>query len=135
MRNTVKSYIEKNNWECEVYPSPFAVFLNKDEKIYVEPDISVICDKDKLNDRGCVGAPDFVIEVVSKSSRKMYYITKNALYSDAGVREYWIVDPEKNRVIVYNFTGDESVNDYTLQDFVKVVIYEDFMIDFGSMEL
>ena len=53
----------------------------------------------------------------------------------AGVKEYWIVDPEKNRVIVYNFTGDESVNDYTLQDFVKVGIYEDFVIDFGSMEL
>ena len=101
----------------------------------MEPDISVICDKDKLNDRGCVGTPDFVIEVVSKSSRKMDYTTKNALYSDAGVREYWIVDPEKNRVIVYNFTGDESVNDYTLQDFVKVGIYEDFVIDFGSMEL
>ena len=49
--------------------------------------------------------------------------------------EYRIVDPEKNRVIVYNFTGDESVNDYTLQDFVKVGIYEDFVIDFGSMEL
>lgn len=55
--------------------------------------------------------------------------------SSAGVKEYWIVDPEKNRVIVYNFTGDESVNDYTLQDFVKVGIYEDFVIDFGSMEL
>lgn len=62
----------------------------------MEPDISVICDKDKLNDRGCVGTPDFVIEVVSKSSRKMDYTTKNALYSDAGVREYWIVDPEKD---------------------------------------
>ena len=58
MRNTVKSYIEKNNWECEVYPSPFAVFLNKDEKIYVEPDISVICDKDKLDDRGWIVDPE-----------------------------------------------------------------------------
>ena len=47
LSHVIKSYIEKNNGECEVYPSPFAVFLNKDEKIYVEPDISVICDKDK----------------------------------------------------------------------------------------
>lgn len=108
MRNIVKSYIEKNNWECEVYPSPFAFFFNKDEKIYVEPDISVICDKDKLNDRGCVGAPDFVIEVVSKSSRKMDYTTKNALYSDAGVREYWIVDPEKERTTIYYYEQDEA---------------------------
>ena len=67
LSHIIKSYIEKNNGKCEVYPSPFAVFLNKDEKTYVEPDISVIRDKDKLNDRGCAGAPDFVIEVVSKS--------------------------------------------------------------------
>ena len=74
----------------------------------MEPDISVICDKDKLNDRGCVGTPDFVIEVVSKSSRKMDYTTKNALYSDAGVREYWIVDPEKERTTIYYYEQDEA---------------------------
>ena len=68
-------------------------------------------------------------------SKKMDYLLKLLKYRFAGVKEYWIVDPEKNRVIVYNFTGDESVNDYTLQDFVKVGIYEDFVIDFGSMEL
>ena len=67
--------------------------------------------------------------------KKMDYLLKLLKYRSAGVKEYWIVDPEKNRVIVYNFTGDESVNDYTLQDFVKVGIYEDFVIDFGSMEL
>jgi Uma2 family endonuclease len=72
---------------------------------------------------------------VSPASKKMDYLLKLLKYRSAGVKEYWIVDPEKNRVIVYNFTGDESVNDYTLQDFVKVGIYEDFVIDFGSMEL
>ena len=74
----------------------------------MEPDISVICDKDKLNDRGCVGVPDFVIEVVSKSSRKMDYTTKNPLYSDVGVREYWIVDPEKERTTIYYYEQDEA---------------------------
>ena len=106
-----------------------------DGNTYVEPDISVICDSDKLDDRGCKGAPDWIIEIVSPASKKMDYLLKLLKYRFAGVKEYWIVDPEKNRVIVYNFTGDESVNDYTLQDFVKVGIYEDFVIDFGSMEL
>ena len=112
-----------------------AVYLDERSNTYVEPDISVICDPDKLDDRGCKGAPDWIIEIVSPASKKMDYLLKLLKYRSAGVKEYWIVDPEKNRVIVYNFTGDESVNDYTLQDFVKVGIYEDFVIDFGSMEL
>lgn len=66
-----------------------------DDKTYVEPDISIVCDKNKITDKGINGAPDFIIEIVSPSSRRMDYNTKNALYADAGVREYWIVDPEK----------------------------------------
>lgn len=97
-------HIEKNNGSCEVYPAPFAVFLNKDDKTYVEPDISVICDKNKLDNRRCNGAPDFIIEIMSPSSRKMDYSTKNTLYSDAGVREYWIVDPEKEHTTPNRFT-------------------------------
>ena len=71
----IREYIRKNNGFCKVYPAPFAVFLNKDDKTYVEPDISVICDKSKIDNRGCNGAPDFIIEIVSLSSRKngLYY--------------------------------------------------------------
>ena len=129
----IDRYIEEHKGKCEVYAAPFAVYLDERSNTYVEPDISVICDPDKLDDRGCKGAPDWIIEIVSPASKKMDYLLKLLKYRFAGVKEYWIVDPEKNRVIVYNFTGDESVNDYTLQDFVKVGIYEDFVIDFGSM--
>ena len=114
---------------------PFAVYLDERSNTYVEPDISVICDSDKLDDRGCKGAPDWGIEIVSPASKRMDYLLKLLKYRSAGVKEYWIVDPEKNRVIVYNFTGDESVNDYTLQDSIKAGIYDDLVIDFGSMEL
>ena len=131
----IDRYIEEHKGKCEVYAAPFAVYLDERSNTYVEPDISVICDPDKLDDRGCKGAPDWIIEIVSPASKKMDYLLKLLKYRSAGVKEYWIVDPEKNRVIVYNFTGDESVNDYTLQDFVKVGIYEVFVIDFGSMEL
>lgn len=60
----IKDYIRHNNGECEIFPSPFAVFLNANHDIYLEPDISVICDKNKLTDEGCKGAPDWVIEIV-----------------------------------------------------------------------
>ncbi len=81
---------------------PFAVFLDKTDTNYVEPDISVICDKSKLTDKGYFGVPDWIIEIVSPGSRKMDYFTKLFKYHTAGVREYWIVDPEKNRVFVSN---------------------------------
>ena len=104
----ITNHIRSKGGPCEVYPAPFAVVLNQDEDTYVEPDISVICDKEKLSDRGCEGAPDMVVEIVSPGSRRMDYTTKNALYSDAGVREYWVVDPEKERTIVYRFEADEA---------------------------
>lgn len=131
----IREYIRSHKEKCEVYAAPFAVYLDERSNTYVEPDISVICDPDKLDDRGCKGAPDWIIEIVSPASKKMDYLLKLLKYRSAGVKEYWIVDPEKNRVIVYNFTGDESVNDYTLQDSVKVGIYDDLMIDFGSMDI
>ena len=98
----IGTYIRNNNDSCEVYPAPFAVFLNEDDTTYVEPDISVICDTSKLNDRGCLGAPDWIIELVSPSSKYMDYFTKLMKYCNAGVREYWIVDPLKNLIITYN---------------------------------
>lgn len=69
--------------------------------IYVEPDISVICDPSKITDKGCNGAPDFIIEIVSPSSQRMDYLTKLFKYRTAGVREYWIVNPLKQTVQVF----------------------------------
>ena len=102
----LSNYIDSKGGSCEVYAAPFAVILNQDEDTYVEPDISVICGKEKLSDRGCEGAPDMVIEIVSPSSRRMDYNLKNALYAQAGVREYWIVDPAKERTTVYRYEED-----------------------------
>ena len=86
---------------CKVYPAPFGVRLfegenHKPEDVdtVVEPDISVVCDKNKIDQRGCKGAPDFVIEIISPSTRRHDRFVKLNLYQRAGVREYWIVDPE-----------------------------------------
>ncbi|MCM1191357.1 MAG: Uma2 family endonuclease [Butyrivibrio sp.] len=108
LAGSIRDYIKANRGDCEVIPGPFAVNLDAEETNWVEPDISIICDKSKITERGCKGAPDFIIEVVSPSSRKMDYSTKNALYSDSGVREYWIVDPMKEVTTVYRYEEDAA---------------------------
>ena len=128
----INTYIKSKGGSCEPYIAPFAVFLNGDDKNYVEPDISVICDKSKLTDKGCTGAPDWIIEVVSPGSRRMDYYTKLFKYRTSGVREYWIVDPEKNRVTVYDLEH-EDVNEYTFEDTVNVCIYSDLSINFHHL--
>ena len=102
-----------------VLPAPFAVFLNQDDYNYVEPDISVICDPSKINDKGCNGAPDFIIEIVSPSSQRMDYLTKLFKYRTAGVREYWIVNPMQETVQVYYFGDQEDSVQYAFIDFIE----------------
>ena len=128
----IADYIDQKGGSCEVDIAPFAVFLNENDKNYVEPDISVICDTSKLNDRGCNGAPDWIIEIVSPASRKMDYFTKLFKYRTAGVREYWIVDPLKNLILTYNFDTSDS-EQYIFADTVKAGIYEDLYLDFSRI--
>ena len=123
----IADYIEAKNGDCKVYLAPFSVFLNEDDKNYVEPDISIICDSDKLNDKGCVGAPDWIIEIVSPSSRKMDYYKKLFKYRMAGVKEYWVVDPDRKIVTVYEFKHD-NMEEYSFGEEVPVGIYEGFSI-------
>lgn len=128
----INLYIRSKNGSCEVFSAPFAVFLNEDNTTYVEPDISVICDKSKITKYGCVGSPDWIIEIVSPSSKQMDYLTKLFKYRTAGVREYWIIDALKNRIIAYNFETS-IMEDYTFSDCIKVGIYEDFFINFAEI--
>ncbi len=123
----IGNYIQNRKGECEVFPAPFAVFLNKDDINYVEPDISIICDKTKLDEKGCHGAPDWIIEIVSPGNKPMDYFTKLFKYRTAGVREYWIVDPAKEMVTVYRFEK-ETMEEYSFEEDVSAGIYEDFSI-------
>lgn len=124
----ISNYVADKGGSCEVYPAPFAVFLNADDKNYVEPDISVICDRDKLNDKGCAGAPDWIIEIVSPSSQRMDYLTKLFKYRTAGVREYWIVNPIKETVQLYSFEGEEDSTQSSFSDSITSAIFKDFSI-------
>lgn len=124
----IADYIESGGGDCEVDIAPFPVFLSDDNKNYVEPDISVICDKDKLDEKGCHGAPDWVVEIVSPGSRRMDYYKKLIKYRTAGVREYWVVDASVQLVTVYDFMVDE-MEEYSFGEAVPVGIYQGFSIE------
>lgn len=109
---SIKSHIKENHGRCHVYPAPFDVRLFGDDSCIVQPDISVICKKEMLTERGCSGAPDWVIEVASESNSKHDYFTKLMMYQKAGVREYWIVDPGEEKVTVINFEKPERTGEF-----------------------
>lgn len=129
----IGNYIRTKKGSCEVFPAPFAVFPFADDSMYLEPDISVVCDKDKLNEHGCNGAPDWIIEIVSPGSRRMDYYTKLSLYRSAGVREYWIVDPIKQTILVYDMEHDSAPIICSFTENVKVNIYDDLYINFSDI--
>lgn len=124
---------------CKVYPAPFAVLLSQgaeedEEEInnVVEPDISIICDLTKISDKGCHGAPDMIIEIISPSSIKTDRVTKLNKYEKAGVREYWIVEPEQKLVSVFLQQTNKRFSRpdmYTEEDRIKVSIFSDLIID------
>lgn len=126
------SYIHDRGLPDQIYYGRFGVFF--DDYNMVEPDISVIQNKAKLSNRGCEGAPDWIIEIVSPGSRRMDYMIKLFKYRTAGVREYWIVDYAKDMVMVYNFEQNE-METYTMADKVPVGIYDNLVIDFAEMDI
>lgn len=129
------NYLEDK--ECTVYIAPFDVrlpdgFQADDEiKTVVQPDISVFCDEDKLDDRGAVGAPDLIIEILSPSTAAKDLKEKFFLYESAGVKEYWIVDPPNETLAVYMLDKDGKYPRgvvYAGEDKVKVGIFENLEI-------
>lgn len=125
----IKLYIGTKNLDCEIYIAPFPVILKADRKTYVEPDISVICDKSKLTNKGYNGAPDWIIEIASPDSRILDYYIKLGEYCTAGVKEYWIVDPERRVILVYNIAGRESPVVYKFTDKISSKVIKGLEID------
>ena len=113
--------IDKFESDCLVGISPLDVQLDCDNKTMVQPDIIILCDQEKNIDKCVYGAPDFVLEVLSPSSRSRDQIIKLNKYHEAHVREYWIVDPEKERILVYIFEKEDWPDIYTFND--KVPLY------------
>jgi Uma2 family endonuclease len=127
---------------CKVYPAPFGVRLfekdgdaPEDVDTMVEPDISVVCDRGKIDERGCKGAPDLVVEVLSPSTLRHDRLIKFNLYQKAGVREYWIVDPDHQTVQVFTLQNGYLLpqEEYGRGDMAKVTVLEDCAIDLSRV--
>ena len=126
---TISNYISDQNGSCEVYPSPFGVYLSGEiGRDLLEPDLVVICNPDCLHDKGCMGAPDWVMEVISPSTKSRDYAIKLFKYRTAGVKEYWIVNPEKRIVSVYLFGEEEVVNIYGFDEVIPFGLFPELTV-------
>ena len=117
LSNTIYNYMKSKKGSCQVFSAPFDVKLSDKPLTIVQPDIMVICDRDKLDGKRCNGAPDY----------KLYY------YKNAGVREYWIVDPRRKTVTVNYFEGGILNIQYSFDSTIKVNIYDDLYINFSDI--
>ena len=127
------------NKQCEVFVAPFDVRLTNKRKSVpyklitsvVQPDVCIICDPKKLDKRGCIGAPDLVIEILSPGDSRKEFREKFSLYEENGVREYWIVDPVHLMIQVFDLKEDKFAwrSNYVKEDMIPVGIFEDFSID------
>lgn len=119
------NFIKAKKKPCKVFESPTDVQICCDNRNMVQPDVLVICDRDKVKGFGIYGAPDFVLEVLSKSTRKKDMSVKLNKYMEAGVREYWIIDPDKRVLITHNFMDEEYIPEvHELSGSVPVAISE-----------
>lgn len=128
--------------QCKVYPAPFGVRLfeqagdrPEDVDTMVEPDISVVCDRSKIDRHGCKGAPDLIIEILSPSTRRHDRLVKLNLYQRAEVREYWIVDPDNESVQVFTLDGGalKIREDYGREDVAKVNVLDGCFIELSKV--
>ena len=129
----LNSYVKSRKRDCKVFPAPFDVKLSSSPLTIVQPDIMIVCDKDKLDGKRCNGAPDFIIEIVSPGNPADDYIRKAYYYKNYGVREYWIVDPKRRMVSVNYFEGDLIHVVFSFDATIKVNIYDDLLINFSAI--
>lgn len=133
LSSVLDSYMERKKGSCVVIPSPFDVVLSKNPLILVQPDIMIVCDRNKLDPNRCNGAPDFIIEIVSPGCPSDDYIKKAYYYKNYGVREYWIVDPRRKAVTVDFFEKDILNIPYSFESVIKVHIFDNLLIDFSDI--
>lgn len=130
----LNQYIRRNNGSCKVFAAPFDVKLSDNPLVIVQPDLMIICDKDKLDGKRCNGAPDFIIEIISPGNASDDYIKKLYYYQKYGVREYWIIDPTTQRVFVNDFENGQLNIPYTFDDTIKMNLYEQLYINFAEIK-
>lgn len=130
----IQSYITAKGGNCLPMYSPVDVRLDRDNRTMVQPDVLILCDKDKIRKWGIDGAPDFCLEIISESTSRKDYIKKLQKYTDAGVKEYWIVDPYRKLLVTYCWKDDYIPHMYPLEGKVGVALYDgELEIDLGQI--
>lgn len=119
----ISSFIDSRSGDCLPMMAPVDVRLDCDDRTMVQPDILILCDRSKICKWGIMGAPDFCLEIVSESTRRKDYIKKLQKYVDAGVREYWILDPERRMLVTYDWRDDFTAHMIPLQGKAGPAIY------------
>ena len=128
-------YIKKKNGKCQVFTAPFAIQLDRDDKTMVQPDVLVICKRSGYTKERGIGAPDLCIEILSPSTRKKDMNLKNQKYTDAGVREYWIVEPDERKVLVYDIANGAFPAIYGFNTKIPVAIWDnECEVDLSGLE-
>lgn len=132
----IKLFIRQQGGPCRILPSPLDVQLDRNDKTVIQPDLALVCQREKITKKGVYGAPDLCIEITSESTRKRDYGIKVQKYMTAGVREYWIVDVKREMVVCYWFEGEAApyISLYTFKDKVPVRVFEErLQIDFSEL--
>lgn len=132
-----RNYVRNKKCQCVPFISPIDVQLDMDNKTMVQPDVLILCDRNKLKDGRIYGAPDFIVEVLSPSTRKKDMIKKLSKYQAAGVKEYWIVDTKERKVIVYSNMTPESkdIMIYPFESKIAVEMYGgECVVNFKEIE-
>ena len=133
LSNIIYNYIKVKKGSCRTFSAPFDVKLSDNPLTIVQPDIMVVCDKDKLDGKRCNGAPDFIIKITSPGNSADDYIRKLYYYKNYGVREYWIVDPHR-KIVTVNYFDEDILNvQYSFNSTIKVNIYDDLLINFSEI--
>ncbi len=121
--SALDSFIHQNKGTCLALFSPLDVQLDEDDKTVVQPDIVIVCDREKIIRTGIYGAPDLVVEILSRSTARRDMTLKTDKYAQAGVREYWLVNPDKKQILVYDF--EEDASDSAEAPFVSLYGFEE----------
>ncbi len=119
----IANYISESHGDCLPVTAPMDVRLNCDDRTMIQPDVIVVCEKEKVRGWGIMGAPDFVLEVLSPSTKRKDCIKKLDKYMEAGVREYWMIDPAKRKVIVYQFENEIYPAVYGMEELLEIGIF------------
>lgn len=141
LSSIINTYMNSDDGVCKIYVVHLALFLTNAKNIencknVIRPDILILCDETQLNDKGCIGAPDLIIEVTSSFNPSNDYIRKLNLYDQYKVKEYWIVNPINKSILVYRLDDTmhySAPEIYNFTNTIRVGIYDNFKIDFNTL--